>query len=387
MYAKYGIQRIRAYGKQEAKKPITIPVKNFSLITGANISPRVATLILRDLGFVWEKGTKDITITIPWWRNDITGTHDLIEEVARIYGFDNIPVTMPSASIAPPARDQRIHTVRDTLKLRTFTELLHLAFTSPSAVKKAGFDASKATQIENPLGEELSLLRPSLLPAMLETIGKEVPKVSVSHLKVFEHGHIFTAKKQPHEFVAIVAAKSATSLSSEPLLVLKSDLTFGWNVCGYELTYKKSVSALPSFAHAGRSADILCQGKKIGLLTEIEPETAKSFDLPSRTAVAVLDLDAVFALPPETKIAKPLPMFPSIEFDETIPLAKTAYAELYTKLKALSPLLTNVSIVNLYEGSAAKTMTLRFVYRSPERTLTQEEVEKIHEKVLHELKK
>lgn len=378
--------KILSWGKEEIREPITIPVKNFSLITGADISPGVATIILRDLGFMREKGTKDITITVPWWRADISGEHDLIEEVARIYGYDKIPVTMPSASIAPPARDGRIHTVRDALKLRHCTELLHLAFTSPGALKKAGFDEQKAIKIENPIGEELSCMRPSLLPAMLETAGKETSKISVSHLKVFEYGHVFTAKDQPHEFVAIVAAKSATSLDGESLLILKSDLTCGWSACGYELTYKKSSGTLPSFAHTGRSADIICQGKKIGLLTEIEPETAKSFDLPSRTAIAILDLDAVFALPSETKIAQPLPMFPSIEFDETIPLSKTAYTDLYTKLKALSPLLTNISIVNLYEGKGTKTMTLRFVYRSSERTLTQDEVEKIHEKVLHELK-
>ncbi len=379
--------KILTWGKHAPKKAITIPLETFGDVTGAEITPAKAKQILGDLGFTVKAAGKRLTVTAPEWRTDISGKHDLVEEVARIYGYGRIPVTMADASIAPPDRDERINHVRDAFKVRGLTELLHLAFTSPAAVKKAGFDAAKAVTIENPIGEELSVMRPSLLPAMLETAAKETPKIDGTHLKVFEYGRVFKGKDQPLELAVIVAARGKTSLKDEPLLIAKADLTFALNAAGYALEFRKAKDALPAFAHAGRSAEIFCKGKKVGLLTEIDPDTAKAFGLPSRTGTAILDLEAMRDLAPETYIVKPLPMFPAVEFDETLPLPKTAYSALAAKLRALNPLLADLRTVNLYDGAGVRTVTLRFTYRAADRTLTQEEVEKIHAQVVAELKK
>ena len=101
----------------------------------------------------------------------------------------------------------------------------------------------------------------------------------------------------------------------------------------------------------------------------------------------MLDLETLRSIPQRTTIAKPLAMFPAVEFDETLPLPKTNYATLIQKLRGISPLLTEIRTVNVYEGSDTRTITLRCTYRSSERTLTQEEVEKIHAQVVAELKK
>lgn len=379
--------KIVKWGKMAPKKAVTIPLETFADLTGAEITPAKAKAILTDLGFSVKAAGKKLTVTPPVWRSDITGKHDLVEEVARIYGYGKIPVKMPSADITPPDRDQRINVVRDALKERGFFELLHLAFTSPGALKKAGFDPSKASRIENPIGEEVSLMRTSLLPAMLETMGRETPKIDGSHLKTFEYGRVFKGKDQPFEFALCIAARSKTTLKDEPLLIAKADLAFAFNACGYPLEFKKTKDNLPAFAHAGRTAEILCKGKKVGGLTEIEPETAKRFDLQSRTAAAIIDLDAIRAIQPETYIAKPLPMFPAVEFDETLPLPKTTYSALTAKLRSLNPLLADLKTVNLYDGTGVRTVTLRFTYRAADRTLTQEEVEKVHAQVVAELKK
>ena len=375
------------WGSVKAKKAITIDAEVFAETTGADISVAQAKSILTDLGFAVKAAGKKMTVTPPEWRNDVTGKHDLVEEVSRIYGYGKIPVTMPKASIVPPERDERINVIRDALKERGLYELLHLAFTSPGAMKKAGLNVADAAKIENPIGEEVSLMRTSLLPSILETLGHETPRFDASALKVFEYGRVFRGKVQPFELCIAVAAKSKVTLGTEPLLTVKADLTAAMLACGYALEFRKSSGALPPFAHAGRSADIVCEGTVVGLLTEIEPSTAKNFDLQNRIAAAIVDLEALKLIAPKTVIAKPLPSFPGVEFDETLPLPKTPYAAVITKLRGLSPLLTELKTVNLYDGNGVRTVTLRFTYRAADRTLTQEEVEKEHAKVVAELRK
>ena len=153
------------------------------------------------------------------------------------------------------------------------------------------------------------------------------------------------------------------------------------------MVFQAATKDLPPFAHAGRSAFILCGGKTLGVLTELQPQIAKAFDLPARTAVAMIDRDVLKSLPSAVTIFQPIPAYPSVEFDETIPMPKTAFTSLTQKLSTLDPLLTNIRLVDLYDDAAARTLTLRFTYRAEDRTLTQDEVEKIHAKVVQELKK
>jgi phenylalanyl-tRNA synthetase beta chain len=132
---------------------------------------------------------------------------------------------------------------------------------------------------------------------------------------------------------------------------------------------------------------VSCKGKNIGLLTEVAPNVRQAFDLTGRAAAAIIDLASLLSLEPDVMIATALAAFPAVEFDETLGMPKTAYRTLVEKLLTINPLLRSVHIVDLYEGTNAKTITLRFTYRADDRTLTQEEVEKIHAGVLAELKK
>lgn len=375
------------WGKVELKKPINVSADIFADLVGTDISPALAEKILTNLGFTLKKTKDTLSVTAPAWRTDISMQQDLVEEVARIFGYANVPPAMPIASIVPPERDTRMNMLRDTLKEKGWYELVHLAFTSPAMMKKAGLDPKDAESIENPLGEELSRMRTSLLPAMLETIAREVKKIDGSHLRAFEYGRVFQDGKQPEHLCLVVAAKGKTTLKDEPVLLVKADLETAFTHLGYNFTFETTTKNLPPFAHAGRSANVLCDGKVIGLITEVQPIIAKAFDLPSRTAVAWIDWETLKKTVPNVQIFKTLPAFPAIEFDETIPMPKSSYAALITKLKTLDALLRDVHIADVYEGADIRTMTLHFTYRADDRTLTQEEVEKVHTRVLAELKK
>jgi phenylalanyl-tRNA synthetase beta chain len=375
------------WGKQVTPKAVKTKIERLQSLLGMPIPAPKVKKILSDLGCDVKGTTASITITPPLWRRDITHEQDVAEEVARIFGYANLTPTMPNASIMPPERDHRVNMIRDGLKEERATELLHLAFTSPAQLKKIGFDLGKSVAIENPIGEEVSRMRVSLVPSLLETAGREVSRGESLMLKVFEHGHTFAPKSETDELAYVVAAKGKTTIKDEPMLVAKADLTRALQKAGYVLSFAQTSDNLPTYAHAGRSAVISCQGKTVGLLTEVQPEVRRAFDLPGRTAVATLDLGVLKKLEPFVAIATPLPAFPSVELDETIAPPKTAYAQLMQKLKKIDPLLKAIETVDLYEDATRKTMTFRFTYRADDRTLTQAEVEGIHAKVLAELKK
>lgn len=380
------ISKPLTWGKKPTPKTIKADPEYIRKFIGATISDAAIKKILTDVGCEVKASGKMLSVTAPEWRKDIAHIQDLVEEVARIHGYAAVTPAMPEATITPPPRDPRIHFVRDALKEQGYLEMLHLAFASPTLLKKFGIDPSSAQEIENPLGEELSRLRPAILPAMLDTAERAVMRMD-SVLKMYEYGHIFQGEAETMQFALLVAARGKTTLKESPVLLAKADLIEAFEKAGYALSVEQTMKNLPSFAHAARSAVVRCQGKDVGLVTEIHPNLARSFGLPGRAAAAVIDMEALFTLSPTIKLATPLPKFPDVTLDETIPLPKAAYAALAARLKAIDPLLHTVVLADLYESAAASTMTLRFTYRAEDRTLTQEEVEKVHAKVLAELKK
>ncbi len=381
------VSKLVTWGKISAQKPVKADLGKVLGYIGSSIEAKRAKKILTDLGCSVKGTGAALTVTPPAWRRDITHVQDIAEEVARVYGYANVTAVMPEASIMPPQRDERTNGIRDALKEQGFTELLHLAFTSPSVMQKAGNDTTKVVSIENPIGEELSRMRQSLVPGLLETVARELTMSTSATLKVFEYGQVFSPGQERAELALLTAAKSKTTLKDDPVLITKADLTQAMKRVGYDISYAQTMKNLPPLAHAGRSATVSCQGKKIGLLAEVAPHIRKAFGLPGRVAVAILDAHALLGLKPNVLIPTALPVFPAVEFDETLVIPKTAYETITKKLRALSPLLTNITVADLYEGANGKTLTLRFTYRAEDRTLTQEEVEKIHTRVLTELKK
>ncbi len=354
---------------------------------GTDIKPAEVKRILTDLGFTVKAAGKNLSVTPPAWRNDVTMKQDIVEEVARIYGYANVKPAMPEASITPPERETWIHTVRDSLSESGAIEMLHLAFTSPEQLKRWSIDPMDAVSIENPIGEEISLMRPALLPSLIETAARELKNTNASHLKVYETGRVFRPDDEHGGFCYAVLAKGKTTITDEPLLIAKADILRALKAAGYEATlHKGTVPA--GFAHEGRSAEIMVEGELIGHLFELHPSIRATLGLTGRVAVVTIGLYRLVTLTPKVMVVKPLPVFPAITFDETVPLTgKRPYADLVKSLKAIDPLLTEIETVNVYEKENLKTQTLHFTYRSPDRTLTQEEVEKVHGKVVAELKK
>lgn len=370
------------WGDVTKRKPVKIEEERISRAIGEDIPPAKVKSILNDLGFSVTKAGKTLSVLAPDWRNDISQPADIIEEVARIHGYDRIPATLPSARLDIPHRDPRANQVRDTLKENGYHEALHLAFANAAQLAMFGMDAAKAVSIENPIGEETSLMRMSLLPSLAQTVASQL-KHSETTLKMYEIGHVFTKGSEHGELCLLAAAKDDTGLQNDPVLIVKADLQEAFKAAGHTVDIAPAADDLPPYAHPGRSGTILCNGKAVGLLTELNPQTRDAAGLPYRTACAILDWDAVTALKPKVTLSAPLSAFPSVVYDETVPMQPDVRAkDLIAKLSKTDPLLTSVEIIDLYEKDADKRVTLRFTYRSPDRTLQQCETDAAHAKIL-----
>ncbi|MDD5056015.1 MAG: phenylalanine--tRNA ligase subunit beta [Candidatus Peribacteraceae bacterium] len=373
------------WGTIKPLKPVTVGAETLTRKTGTIITPAQAKKILTDLGYKVAARGKIMSVTPPLWRPDTTIAEDVVEEVARIHGYDKVLPVMPDASTVPPPRDPRRHEIRDALKESGYVEMVHLALMSPELLRKMGI-GQHAVAIENPLGEELSILRPCLLPTLLLTTARELRSDNGSCLKTFEVGHAFETGKEWDELCLLVAARGETTLKDDPFLILKADVLGALDAAGQSATIKPTES-IHTLGHPGRSAEVLVQGKRIGLLFEVHPKIRDVAGLPFRAAALVADIDSLKSMSPETTLAAPLPMFPSVELDETLPIGTDAHGPMIERSRTLNPLLKNIRVIDLYtKDPDIRTITLRFTYRSDERTLTQQEVEKVHEGIVEKLR-
>jgi len=374
--------KLQSWGTDGAPKPVRFSAKDASRLLGMEIVEKTAKKILTDLGFSVGRGT----VTPPLWRvKDITGPHDLSEEVGRIMGYDRVTPSLPLASVSLPPRERRVHQLRDSLKEQGFTEVVPLSLIGPALLKKCGMEFVDAVPVLNALGEELSVMQTSILPRLLEHASQNFLLVQDA-VRTFSCAHAFNQREgEWFECGILMAERRALPLSATPFLSLKQLISDQLTGSGIVLEVREATKT-PPFAHPGRSAELLVEGKKAGVVCELKPSVTASFGLPGRAAVVLLDLTQLLILPLQPVIFAPIPQYPSITYDLTVTLDATQKsADFIAKVRKSSPLLADVSVVDLYEGAPlAKgqyNLTVRCTYRAPDRTLTEEEVKREHTKV------
>lgn len=380
--------KLDSWGKNGTAKSIALPVDDVTGVLGMDISEKNMKSMLESLECDVKKGKKgELAVTPPLHRlRDLKGPHDLIEEIGRLHGYEHLPETMPHAELRLPQKPQQLHQLRDALRSHGGIEIVPLSFVSAALLRRSTFDPSIAVEIMNPLGEETAYLQTHVLPHLLDHATREW-KDGRSELRTFHIANVF-AKHASERLQAgvLVALRNDVPLAADPLFDLKGRMTSVLSGLGYAATFSQT-NAAPTFAHPGRTAEILVGKEAVGLLCEVHPLLIDAFKLPGRAVFCTLDLSTLFALPSRPHTLKEIPNFPAVRYDVTIRRAQNdAMTKLLTKLRTASTLLEDVAVTDLYQGkntpAAHFDATLRFTYRSGERTLTEEEVKKEHEKVL-----
>ena len=374
------VSKIESHGDNGKPVAIELPLEKVSRRLGREIKEKEAVNALKGLDFDVESKESVLTVTAPLHRlNDIKQPADLIEEIARVIGFADFEEEIPVADITTPARDHRLNVMRDVLKETGFYETVQFAFAGTELLNKAGNTSKKLREIENPLGEDIKYMRPSLTPRLLDYASENIRLVD-EELKIFEVGHVFEGSDEYQSF-ALLASCIGGDVKQTPVLKLKSSIKEMCEAVGFSAEFKRDKKP-ESSSHPGRALRVLISGKDVGMLAEVHPSISKAFNLPIRTAACEINLEKVLSEPSIERIYQELSEFPSITYDLTVEAdGKFEVASLISSAEKSHEFLQDVSLVDLFEKDGKRQLTFRCTYNAGDRTLTEEEVKPIHEKV------
>ena len=325
-------------------------------------------------------------VTIPTWRMDVEREIDLIEEIARVYGFNNFANTLPAFSGAVVEQPYAVPEAKTRSRLLAlgYDEAISSTFISKSDAEQ--FAASIAVALENPLSEEAPLLRNSLLPGMLNMLAWNFNR-GASDVRLFEMGNVFAADadRVHQSYQACIAGTGAVPEASLEQAVrelkffdVKGDVESLLDVFATESLRFEAPG--PKYLHPSRSAKIVLNKKTIGELGQLHPDVAADRKLKQAVWIAQLDLDTLFAVPLREPRYQRLSRFPAVERDFSLLLDDSvSYSRLREAIERLGiPEMVSISPRELFRGGSVPigkySLLLRVIFQSTERTLRDDQV-------------
>jgi phenylalanyl-tRNA synthetase beta chain len=382
--------KLEEWGDDGKAPTIKLPLERVASILGIELKTKDVVSILESLGCMVKmpaKGAAEIlTVTPPLHRlRDLQGPHDLVEEVARIHGFENIENVRPRGTLRPIPRETIEQRVSTILAAEGFKQILPLSLVGPKLLRQAGIDPETATAIGNPLTEELSLLQPSTIPQLLDH-ARRSHLLAEGDLRTFHCAHVFPRGEAERSECGLLHLGTHDGLLHDPFLSLIERVAHALKVLGHASTIEKDATPASS-AHPGRSAVLKIGTVAVARVFDVKPSSLAAFDLPHRASCATLDLTALGALMGAVIKAVPLPAHPAVTYDLTFKRTHNdAIGPLLAKLRGASTLLESVDVKDLYDGKGVEpgsyNATLRFTYRAPDRTLTEQEAKAEHDRIL-----
>jgi len=361
-----------------------------------------AELLARlELGVADAPDGLDVTVP-PFRRHDLTREADLVEEVARLHGLEDLPATLPSrrgaTGVLSPAQRLR-RRAEDVLAGRGLHEAVGWSFTDPGVDDRlrlpAGDPRRTHVAIENPMSADESLLRTTLLGSLLDAVRRNVAR-GHADVALFETGAVYLPRGErlPHEHRAIGAVVvgslgprswSGAADGHAPRVFLAKALVEA--LLG-ALRVPFAVAAEPEpFLHPGRSGRVLVAGEGVGWFGELHPLVARAWDLEEAVAFE-LDLDAVIAHAPAVTAFEDLTSFPELRQDLAVVVAaEVPAAEVVGVVReAAGPLLRRADVFDVWTGppvpEGRRSLALALAFRAPDRTLTDEDVAPVRERVV-----
>jgi len=378
---------------------LTLRRARIARVLGYTIADAAVERILTALGFGLASTHygDGWTVTVPSWRVDAAGEADLIEELARIDGYDRIPEAFPPLELPPPrpaprlSRDARLRTLA---RAAGFSESVTFSFIARDAARRFAADAD-VVAIANPLAETMAVMRPTLLAGLLDSVAHNRRREQ-KDVRLFELATIFRAGAGEHRALALASLgqASATHWSGSGRAADLYDTTGAiGTLCGAlgldvvfapgEATFLTRESATTIAVRPVDGADL--EPRVVGVLGEIVPAVAEAHGLPARERVFVAEIDLDLAVDWTTREdrvrAQALPRFPSSSRDVSIVVDATlpAAAVRGTIRRAAPPTLVSVEEFDRYQGKGVAdgrcSLSLRLVFRAADRTLTDAEVQ------------
>jgi len=375
-------------------KPVVIEMAASEIAErlGSDIPDKDAMDILSRLGFSTKGTAKTLLVTVPSWRatKDVSIREDIIEEVARVWGYDRIPSSLPSFPIVAPAQDPvrlLARRLRHALAARfNATEAYRYAFVSPETLRALGLDVAGHLALANPLADDRPYLVRSLIPNLLESVATnqhmfstvslfEIDRVFIGDQDGEEDGQGGRLPAQPYH----LAVAHSVQGDERPFISARAMVEEMLSAEGFAVSFV-AVSKPDAWMHAGRSAEILVDDKRIGIVAEVVSEAASALGIDRRAAVIEINLSSLSLTPSRLPAFASLPQFPDAKrdlafiVDDQIP-----YAEVEKSLHAASPIIVSIELFDVYRGKGVeegkKSLAVHLVLRAKDRTLASAEAE------------
>jgi phenylalanyl-tRNA synthetase beta chain len=370
-----------------------------------------AVRILQALGFAVDDSGADLQVIVPSFRRDIFQEDDLVEEIIRIWGYDKIPLTRDRGGqlmpVVRPAGLRLRRTVNAQLAAAGLYECISYAFVDPDRLDQMGWTkASDLIALQNPLSREGSVLRPSLLPGLLEALVTNANH-QITDARIFEVGHVFSPRREgdvdrpAHEELWVGLALTglrqprAWHASRERVdifdakgmgeLVLMAAGARGWETAPFP------DGEHPHHLEPGRGGRLVMGDQDVGVFGELALPVREAFRLDSPVFVAELSLSTLLALPPWVPTYQALPRYPAVQRDLAlvVPDVVSAGAIEATIREMHLPLLTRVVLFDVYTGDQVgpgrRSLAWSLTFQAPDRTLRDSEVNDLHGRIVKEL--
>ncbi|CAH2212386.1 phenylalanine--tRNA ligase subunit beta [Tepidibacter aestuarii] len=386
---------VENYNAPVKEQKITVRPQRINKLLGENISLNQFVEILESLEFKCELIEDKVELTVPSFRLDMVEEADVLEEVARIYGYENIPSKMlyGDNTMGLQTIEQLFEEgIKSSLVSMGLNEILTYSFVSPRGVDKINLskDSIKRNfiKIKNPLGEETSVMRTTLLPNMLDVAARNNSR-KVEEFAAFEIGNTFMPMDEimPVERKSICISMYKDSIDFFDMKGVVEELFKNIGFENYEVLPEKNHTTF----HPGRCANIVYNDNIVGVFGELHPDVLENYDISKRGYAAEFDFELLLTYANDEKLYTPLPKYPAMTRDIALLIKDEVYVKEIEDIitKNSQGLVESFKLFDVYKGEQIeegyKSVAYSLVYRSKDNTLTDEEVNKVHENILKEL--
>jgi len=408
---------VESYPTMSLPRQITFSPTKVNAYLGTKIDKIVMLTILRNLGFEVNNHSNmneviddKVTVNVPTWRGDVHGHADICEEIARIYGFNNIPTTTPHGNIMGGGQGYTqsiVDSIKTTLTGIGFDEIISLSFSHPQTLDKLNIEADsvlrKAITVLNPITDELPILRTTLLGGILETIVRNISRKN-EDIKIYELGAVYLPKQLPLSSLpkeplmlcgALVGKRNEMIWNTERDAVDFYDakgtvelLLAALGIVDYTITVGEHASL-----HPGKTAIFTKNDQTLATVGEVHPKVLGDFGINRKVYLFEINVEQVASQAILRTAYQALPKFPAINRDLAVVLSTDVSADRVMQgiVSSAGPLLSEVRLFDVYTGeqveAGSRSLAFSLTYRHQERTLTDSEVDVFHKNVIEYLDK
>lgn len=388
---------IDQYPRKVEEKEISIRINRVNDLLGTSIAADDMMSILDKLSIKTKLVDDKIIAIPPLFRLDLNKEIDFVEEIARIYGYENIEKTLPAGNTwGDKTYSQKIESMAKEILFSTgVSEITTYSFVSPSILDDLRISKEsylrRYVELENPLGEEFSMMRTTLVANMLKIIKNNYNR-NIKEARLFELGNIFIPKQipvidEPYEKKRLVISSYGEKETFFTVKGVLENLLEGLGIKEYRLLKENNN---PTY-HPGKCATIESNEKVLGTIGEMHPKTMENFDVDERVYIIDIDFDELLNQSNIKIKFESIPKYPSIERDIALLVKKdVSHQEIIDVINNYGGKhLANVSLFDIYEGKQIdegfKSMAYNLIFRSKERTLKEEEVTEKYELIIKKI--